>query len=615
MTMRRHIVICLMLAACIDSPDVPLCNLGASECAGRCVELDVDRDNCGACANVCPTASICHQGQCQQPCGAGLDACGGACVSLSTDPLHCGGCDQPCPPEQACIDGACSSDCVGESILCDGACVDPSSDNAHCGDCHRACAEGRACVEGECQPYAACEHRWSSAHGATSNQRAAALALFSDGRTVAAFEFATALPLGCPSDDAVEADDIALAVFDAQGNASCLVNLASAGSQTVSALAVDPSGNVVLAGNFTGSIDLGALPAQTAHGQDGFVAEIDATGNVVWAIYLTDTQAGVDAITTVAIDPQNGDVVVGGSTTASAVLIDAQGDPLTLDTFEGTSDAFVARFDDLGVAKWAHSWGDSQADRVNDVAVKQSGAVVITGSFSRDVMLTNDPPATLPIDAAQPLQHRAKEGGFVAELDTSGDHVWSHGFANPDLSDYRTARGSSLAVGPADEVWLFGEFTAKVVMQNQTLLSSAGTQDMLLARLAANGTLLGSWGLGGDGTQVAVDLAVADDQFIVASGYFSVDVDLSSIGGGKLTSAGSQDVFVLVAGLPDDSSAAPLVDCARSFGDASQQRPRALVARDGVLHLAGFFSGSIELGGRVLSSAGGQDAFVAALGL
>src|SRR5688500_3050027 len=41
-------------------------------------------------------------------CGAGLSACAGGCIDLETDAQNCGACGSPCALGESCEDGTCS---------------------------------------------------------------------------------------------------------------------------------------------------------------------------------------------------------------------------------------------------------------------------------------------------------------------------------------------------------------------------------------------------------------------------------------------------------------------------------------------------------------------------
>jgi hypothetical protein len=108
------------------------------------VDPATDRNNCGACGNVCTLS--CDQGTCG--CGdAGGTQCGNECVDLQTDRFHCGSCDTNCAPDD-CVAGHCSSCTDGgscttcaESFLtwCGGKCVDLDGDTDNCGACGVTC--------------------------------------------------------------------------------------------------------------------------------------------------------------------------------------------------------------------------------------------------------------------------------------------------------------------------------------------------------------------------------------------------------------------------------------------------------------------------------------------
>jgi hypothetical protein len=153
-------------------PTGEVCNNGVcgchplqTDCGGVCSSLQ-DADNCGACGNVCPEGNRhCTGGptpRCE-PCSAvGQVDCGGRCVDLQVDQQNCGGCGQACGPNQACVNGACATGtcaltCGPGSVCCEGGeggagqrCADLRFDRSHCGACGVVCGEGRVCNDGVC---------------------------------------------------------------------------------------------------------------------------------------------------------------------------------------------------------------------------------------------------------------------------------------------------------------------------------------------------------------------------------------------------------------------------------------------------------------------------------
>jgi hypothetical protein len=99
-----------------------ICPAGSTRCGNRCVDLDVDADNCGACDNGCQGASddtanggpTCTGGRCGYVCYPGFADCDGrinnGCeTNIGTDPRHCGGCGTQCDGARAqpCVLGQC----------------------------------------------------------------------------------------------------------------------------------------------------------------------------------------------------------------------------------------------------------------------------------------------------------------------------------------------------------------------------------------------------------------------------------------------------------------------------------------------------------------------------
>ena len=70
--------------------DSGVCGPGINSCAGKCVQLQTDEDNCGGCGKKCAAGQLCSAGKCTSFCPAGLTACSGACLNMLSDHQNCG---------------------------------------------------------------------------------------------------------------------------------------------------------------------------------------------------------------------------------------------------------------------------------------------------------------------------------------------------------------------------------------------------------------------------------------------------------------------------------------------------------------------------------------------
>src|SRR6185312_11711833 len=157
MKVATHLTALSLLLACgaRTLPTGVACNSNEVDCAGTCVAVWSDPDNCGSCGNVCIQSTVCFDGACTTSCGGGTLQCGQSCVDTNIDRDNCGACGATCPSGEACVAGACSSTCVDEQTLCvvDGGaayCATTASDNKNCGTCGNTCASELACVNAVC---------------------------------------------------------------------------------------------------------------------------------------------------------------------------------------------------------------------------------------------------------------------------------------------------------------------------------------------------------------------------------------------------------------------------------------------------------------------------------
>ncbi len=137
--------------AVTDAPmaDTAMCDPGATNCSGRCVNVQVHPQHCGACGNVCAGDQACVDGRCvATACDASRVACGTCCTDLVTNRASCGACGRTCGGY--CVDGVCLT-CPPGLVNCFSRCVDVQGSSTDCGACGRACGSGQVCDRGVCR--------------------------------------------------------------------------------------------------------------------------------------------------------------------------------------------------------------------------------------------------------------------------------------------------------------------------------------------------------------------------------------------------------------------------------------------------------------------------------
>jgi hypothetical protein len=144
-------------------------------------------------------------------------------------------------------------------------------------------------------------------------------------------------------------------------------------AQETTGVATDLSGNVFVAGSFSGTLTAGATTLTSAGMRDLFLVKLDPGGAVVWARSYGDAadQAGVLHI---AVDTL-GNVVLAGTLQSSLDL------GLGLLTSVGGDDVFLGKLDAAGNPLWNRTIGDSAAQQVHSLTLLGSTKAAIGGSF------------------------------------------------------------------------------------------------------------------------------------------------------------------------------------------------------------------------------------------
>ena len=374
--------------------------------------------------------------------------------------------------------------------------------------------------------------------------------------------------------------DVFLAKLDLAGTTVWAKRFGDGSSQEGRAVAVDASGNAAITGAFGGTINFGGAVLTTAGSNDIFLAKLDAAGNHIFSKNFgnNSNQYG----NSVAFTPA-GEIVITGYLGGA---VDFGGGLLTS---AGSTDMFVAKFAADGTHQWSKIAGNSLAQIATSVAVQPAGDIIVTGNFAGQI----------DFGATSTLTTAGLNDIFLVSYDTAGNDTWVKKFG--DSSDQLA---NAAATDGSGNIALVGSF-AGVLDFGCGALTSAGGNDAFLAVLGPTGACSWSKRFGDGAEQMGYGVTFDVDGNVIVTGSFAGSINLT---GQVLTSAGGLDVFVAKF---DPGGAA---FWSKKVGDATDQNGFCAGA-DGSkdVLVGGGFTGTVNFGGGVLTSAGTEDIFFAKL--
>jgi hypothetical protein len=152
-------------------------------------------------------------------------------------------------------------------------------------------------------------------------------------------------------------------------------------------MAVDPGGNVVTFGTFSGNVDFDPGEGEDLHSGetvDRFVSKVLSNGDFAWAQTWGDPNVPDYPYNAckVAVD-RNGDAFLVGPL---YFTIDFDPGPgVDEHTSNGSADFFLAHYKANGEYGWTLSWGSVDGDSIRDITVAPGGDILLTGSFQGTV--------------------------------------------------------------------------------------------------------------------------------------------------------------------------------------------------------------------------------------
>jgi large repetitive protein len=364
-----------------------------------------------------------------------------------------------------------------------------------------------------------------------------------------------------------------------------------------SAITVDPSGNVFVAGGFSGTVDLTGTSGVTAISSpiattEVYLAKLDPNGNLTWVDTVAGTQFDIDQAFSLALDGSGG-VIMAGSFADSATF------GSTTLTATGASDAFASHVNSSGLFLWSvESQGQNGSNaQINGVAVDGSGNVVLAGFFSGTIDV--DPTASQTT-----LVSDGSDDALIWKLTSAGSFVWARSYGS---TDYDAA--TAVAVDPQGNIYATGAFSDTVSF-GSTALTAGPTFDTFVLKLNSTGGVLWADGLvGPGGWSKGQGIAIDPSGDVELGGTFQGEVNFNPNGGtDDLTSVGETDVFA--AGLDTNGNFLFALQAGETNSNATLG---VSVNASGLVEATGTYSGSIGFGSNTLPTFTSVSAFIATL--
>jgi hypothetical protein len=368
------------------------------------------------------------------------------------------------------------------------------------------------------------QHVWSKRFGDGDTQNGQAIALDSKGAIYITGEVYGSVDFG---DGKVltskGSSDAFVAKFDPNGTVIWARLFGDSDTQRGKAIAVTPTNQVVVAGNFSGFIPLSAqeLPSNM-NSSDMFVIKLDDAGFDVGARSYGSVSS--DELYDLTVDSK-GAVLLAGSFSQSI-----QFGQLGKSISAGDADAFVLKLKDDLNEEWVRTYGDANFQRAGSVVTSPKDDVFFMGDFTGSIALGDG----TTLDA--PMMQRSV---FLISVAPDGALRWGKSTGNAQTLFARqmlTSDASSQAIYAA------GFYDGTLDFGGGPL--DANAIDAFIAKIGWDGKHISSKRFGGPLIDAFFDAATSPTGDLFVSGAHQGPADFG--GGVILTPDGPDDIQALL---------------------------------------------------------------------
>lgn len=308
------------------------------------------------------------------------------------------------------------------------------------------------------------------------------------GNTYITGFFNSNVTLGNSSLSSSGGEDVFLAKIDASGDVIWAVEAGSSLDDRATGVVVDDLGYIYIVGTYDDDITFESILKSNAGGSDVFLAKYSSSGVLQWVT----TAGSSNDESAVGLGTYNNIVYFAGSQSSATFNNTSAGSS----SLSGSPYNYIVSYDANGTVQSLEKLSSSGSLTAQDLAVDGSGNVYVTGSFYSSI--------TIGLNS-----YNTNGNGdiFIAKYSgTTLQPIWSKA-AGSSSDD----KGTHLTVDNSDNIYLGGSFYSTITFDSQST-TSVGNDDAFLAKFNSTGTAQFITNIGG-ASCCENSLALTYDQF------------------------------------------------------------------------------------------------------
>ncbi len=355
--------------------------------------------------------------------------------------------------------------------------------------------------------------------------------------------------------------------------------IGGSGSERISKIATDASGNLYVAGYFGATVDFdpgpGVVTRTSTSTLSGFLLKLDSNGDFQWVKTFSASTASNDVYVNSVVVSGTG-VIVTGAFMGTVNFNPDGSDSRTASG--GNNDMFLSRWNTDGTYGWTKVVGNNNLSEGSGLYA-YNGFVYVTGYFAAPSTPINFNPDGIATSTSTAYD------AFISRWSDTGVYGWT-----------RTVRGTGNDNGyatyaDASGVYFAGDFTGSNANFNSAgsaLFTSAGVESPYLIKFSEAGVYQWGRAWGGSGYDSAWVLTGDAYGVVVGGVYNGSNIDFDPTGSTDLrTAVGGQDMYI--ACYATDGT----YRWVKSIGSSGDDGIYSLgTGGEGYVYMAGYYAGT-----------------------